>query len=149
MVNLSGIPKQAGKLTKQSAQDVARRIAQEQLEFLKSARNQVVTPEQPAQSQNNQAGEVAKDTENQQLAEKLAAESRQRLEQLEQEIKKYRVQKQQNYNQQFQGQQPIAKQEVKDVPVVASKRKRGMLGAIKQKITDMTSKAEKQRNVSG
>lgn len=137
--------------TKQTAQKIAKRIAQEQLEVLKSARAQISpeTSQQTQQVESNQPSLQQEQTE--QMKQKIAQESSQKLQALEAEIKKIREAREQAYQQRLQSSFAKATegQARSEVPRVQSKRRRGMLGAVKKKLSDMSGRTEKQRNVSG
>jgi hypothetical protein len=152
MVNLAGLPKQAGQTSKQTAQNVAKRIAQEQLEFLKSGRDQLgVLPEAASPTQESRQASVEQQPPQQDtkaLEQRLNAEAARRLEELEAEMAKYRQQREQNYQQKIKAEQQVAQPAQVEAPKAQGKVRKAM-GAMKQKLTSMTSKAEKQRNVSG
>lgn len=85
--------KQAGQTTRDLAQKIARQMAQEPLEVLKTARNQVALPEKVAPvSQPSQNGENSEKTSGDQQKLQDNMRSTRRMEALNQELKDIRKQ---------------------------------------------------------
>lgn len=131
---------------KKTAQNIAKKVAQENLEFLKSARNHVApTPETtPAQiSPNQPTQEVQADD---QLKAKVNADSKRQLDKLEEELKQIRTERQQQISQSRQ--EPLiapTAQKSPENPNPPGKARRAIGGMIKR----LTGKREMQKNVSG
>lgn len=133
-------------MIKKTVKQIAKAIAQEPIEILKTAGRQiggvVETPkEQPKQPQ---GGEQSRTIDEQ----KLQNQSARQIQALETEIQNIRVQKQQK-------EQEVKQQEVAPPPVVeappniSSKPQRGRLKGMKQKIKDMTNRTEIRKQSSG
>lgn len=155
------------KTMKQTTQSVAQRIAQENLELLKRAKEQVVqSPEIPSELPQPQVEQQPAGTEqsrsNQEnyldLEARSKAESKRLLDALEAEllqIRRQREMRDQQRNQQLemQNQQTASKPQGEVYLPSSGKPKgggvRGKMGAVKKKLTDLASRGEKQRNVSG
>ena len=140
---MSNIFRQTGKTTADIAKQVARQVAREPVEILKSAGSQVTGREKPGEMSVMQQvmtgdGKVQEITPKDIVQEE--ASTKRRLEELEQEIMKLRAQRRegaQAYVQQVGEQmgQGQAQEKVQQEPLAepTSRPKRGMMGPVKKK----------------
>lgn len=154
----------AVKQTKQTAQQIAKKIAQEQLEMLKSAKTQVGLPtsEQapvnmempPAQVQNPNNGQPQESPE--QMKARLDAESKRLLEKLESELAQLRqkraqedqARKQQEEQAALYKQQQEQQAAAAEPPTIMGKMRK-KIGGMGAKLKQIAGKRETQKNASG
>ena len=137
---------------KAAAVATAKRIAQENLEFLKSARQQIapsVETPQPASNQNVVTDEQRTDNNvDPQLEAKIKADTAATLAKLEQEVQQFRIKRAQEQMQRLQ--QPQQEPEQNQTQVELPKGKmRKIFGGMKQKLKEVAGKRETQKNASG
>jgi hypothetical protein len=152
---MNALGQQVQKTTKQAAVNVAKRIAQEQLETLKNVREQVATPERSTniESEISQKPPETVQADNYaDLKAKSDSDAKRLLENLEAEIAQIRARKKQIEENKKQTEQNTAVSTPSEfvAPVGRKSGKiRSAFGAMKKKLSNLGSKAEKQRSVSG
>lgn len=127
--------------------NVAKKIAEESLEFLKSAKGQVVPETQTAApaKMNPVAGPTKAEVE---LKNKIDTQSKQLLDKLEEELRQLRQKRQR----QIQSYSSESLQETATQPTqvfLPQGKQRNVFGGIKQKLKQVAGKREMQKNVSG
>ncbi|KKR30783.1 hypothetical protein A2715_02110 [Candidatus Woesebacteria bacterium RIFCSPHIGHO2_01_FULL_39_32] len=138
----NGIIKKAGKTTADIAKQIAKQVALEPIEILKSAGSQVTGREKPGEMSVMQQvmtgnGKVQEISAIEKAQEE--AQTKRRIEELEQELKKLRgerEEKQQSYEQKVMGEMKQGQQEPQaETPLVepVTRRKRGMMGPAQKK----------------
>jgi len=140
---------------KQTTVNIAKQIAQQNLEVLKSAKQQIAPASEviPQQAEGVEQSRSTPDNYSE-LEAHSKAESKRLLEALEAElaqIRKQREIREEQRKQQFdaQNQQTQSKPEFAAPVGKKSGKIKNAFGAMKKKLSDMSSRGEKQRNVSG